>query len=67
MIAVEQIKAAILELPRTDQDMLAHWLTGQLDDEWDRQMSQDAAAGRLQFLVDEAETQAAEHRLVKFP
>jgi Skp family chaperone for outer membrane proteins len=37
------------------------------DDDWDRQMRADAAAGKLDKLIEQAERDAGEGRVHKFP
>jgi hypothetical protein len=41
---------------------LLSWLLD-VDDDWDRQMAQDAAAGKLDFLIEEARTTVREESL----
>ena len=55
MSTVQEIKQAIAQLPKEDFWELSEWVIKRHDDEWDRQMDEDAAAGRLDFLVAEAE------------
>jgi hypothetical protein len=47
MSTVEEIEAAIQRLPPKKAWEVAHWLHDYLDDDWDRQMKEDAKAGRL--------------------
>lgn len=55
MSTVQEIKQAIEQLPKDEFWELSEWVIKRHDDEWDRQMDEDAAAGRLAFLVAEAE------------
>ena len=50
MTSIDQIKAAIHQLPDKDRIALRDWLLHLNDDDWDRQMADDAAAGRLNIL-----------------
>ena len=53
--AVEQIQDKIMELSEAEFIELRTWMDewGVWDD-WDRQIAEDAAAGRLAFLAEEA-------------
>jgi hypothetical protein len=62
MSTVEQIEAAIQKLPREDFFRLHEWVRGRFDDEWDKQIEEDALSGRLDHLAQEA---LAEHRAGK--
>ena len=54
MSTVEQIEAAILNLPPQEFRQLANWLS-ELDQRlWDEQIERDSAAGRLDALAEEA-------------
>lgn len=52
---VEEIQTAVKRLPRADVTRLAAWLAECDAALWDQQMDADAAAGRLDFLAEEAE------------
>jgi len=52
MSTVEEIKAAIEKLTLEERAELAKWLHGWTDDDWDRQMQEDADAGRLDHLIN---------------
>ena len=66
--AVEQLKAAILDLSFEQRAELAEWfLFTADDDDWDRQMRADAAAGKLDFLIREAEEDAKRGNLRETP
>jgi hypothetical protein len=54
-MGVEQIKAAIEQLPFEQRAELAAWLHGWKDDEWDEQMKRDVAEGRLDDVLREVE------------
>ena len=52
-----EIKEAISALTEPERCELHAWLQNWPDDDWDRQMKADAAAGRLDRLVREAESE----------
>jgi len=54
MTTVEQIEAAILQLPSDDFRRLADWLQEQAERRWDEQIEADVRAGKLDALADEA-------------
>lgn len=53
MDRVEQIEAAILSLPPEEYRRLAEWFVAR----WDERMDRDCAAGKLDFLFKEAESE----------
>ncbi len=55
MSTVQEIEAAIAELPKDEFWKLTDRLIARREDEWDRQIEADAKAGRLDFLFDEAD------------
>jgi hypothetical protein len=54
MSTVEQIEAAILKLSSQELSQLAEWVLNLEEQRWDEQIAQDAAAGKLDFLAEEA-------------
>ena len=54
MSTVEEIEAAIEGLPRDEFFRLVDWLRDRFEDEWDRQIEEDAKAGRLDAFASEA-------------
>ncbi|MFZ4732288.1 MAG: hypothetical protein ACOYK7_07080 [Pirellulales bacterium] len=54
MTSLLEIKAAIEKLSPRDYAELMAMLHPPVDDDWDRQMKADAAAGRLDRLIEEA-------------
>ncbi len=67
MSTVEEIERAIERLPSQDVTRLAGWLLKRDNEAWDRQMNEDAAAGKLEFLFDEAETERKAGTLRDWP
>lgn len=55
MSTVSEIESAIRGLPKEDFWKLAEWFDQVKADAWDKQMQADGAAGRLDFLFEEAE------------
>ena len=54
MTSVAKIQEEILALSETDYQQLKQWFN-ELDwDEWDRQITADSDAGKLDFLITEA-------------
>ncbi len=67
MNSIEEIKSAIETLDDEDQAKLAEWFWHRDDDDWDRQMVADLAAGKLDHLLKQADEDIAEGRLQDFP
>jgi hypothetical protein len=62
MTTLPDIAAAIQELPENEVRELSTWLQGYLDERWDRELEDDAAAGKLDHLIAKAEADiAADH------
>jgi hypothetical protein len=64
MSTVAEIKAAIDQLSLQERCELEALLHPFEDDEWDKQMKRDAAAGKFDALNREAETEAKAGRLI---
>lgn len=60
MNRVEEIEAAITNLPPEEYRLLVEWFREREQTRWDEQMDLDNAAGRLDFLFSEAEKEAAQ-------
>lgn len=54
MTTVEEITAAIAELPADQVAQVREWLNERVEAEWDAQIEQDERAGRLDALADRA-------------
>jgi DNA mismatch repair ATPase MutS len=54
MSVVEQIEAQIEKLDAKTFDELRDWFMDHLHERWDQQIEADSAAGKLDFLVEEA-------------
>jgi hypothetical protein len=64
---VEEIEAAIESLSTEEFHRVAQWLFEREQLQWDAQMDDDAAAGKLDFLFDEAGREAEEGPLREWP
>lgn len=67
MSTVQEIEAAIERLNSDELARLAEWVVARHHGDWARQMDQDAAAGRLDFLFSEAEKERHAHPLREWP
>jgi hypothetical protein len=67
MSTLEQIEAAIQSLPREDFFRLHEWIRDRFDDEWDKQIEEDARSGRLDKVAREALAEYRAGRSKVFP
>jgi len=67
MSTVEEIKAAIQKLSLEQKAEIARWFHGWTDDEWDRQMAEDAATGRLGTLLSQVDREIESGQLKDLP
>jgi hypothetical protein len=63
MSTVDQIEAAISQLPPHDFARVRDWLLERDNQLWDKQNEEDAAAGRLDHLVQKIEGNIAAGRV----
>ncbi len=56
MDRVEEIEAAINDLPPEDFQRIANWFRERDQSLWDQQLDRDAVDGKLDFLFNEVET-----------
>ena len=54
MSTVEEIERAVEQLSPPDLARLRRWFIERDNAQWDREMEQDAVAGKLDFLFEEA-------------
>jgi len=66
MVSLLEIKAAIDRLSPQEYCELMGMLHPSLDDDWDRQIAADLAAGRLDTLIAHAKSDVDEGRAVPF-
>ena len=62
MSTVDEIEAAISNLPPQDFARVRDWLLERDSERWDKQIAEDAAAGKLDFLIQEFEADIAAGR-----
>lgn len=62
-MTVEQLQIEIDALPESDFARLRRWFIDRDWKRWDRQLEADVAAGKLDFLLDEAEATKAQSLL----
>ena len=67
MNTVEEIEQAAEQLKPSDFDRLASWVSARYHDLWKQQMDGDAAAGKLDFLFNEAATERADKSVRDWP
>ena len=67
MSRVEEIEAAIDGLPPEEYRLIIQWFHVRDQRRWDEQMDADSAAGKLDFLFDEAEQEEAKGPLREWP
>ena len=63
MKSLLEIEASIKQLPISDARKLAGWLNEYLDDDWDRQMKADIAAGKLDQLIAKVKSDIKANRV----
>ena len=67
-MSLAEIKTAVHQLsPEELAELTAFILDQEEGDAWDKQMERDAAAGKLDFLFEEAETESAQELLRQWP
>jgi hypothetical protein len=59
-MSLQEIEIAISELPASDVMTLAEWFAEYQEQLWDKQIEEDAKAGRLDALINEAEQEIRE-------
>ena len=57
MSTVEEIKSAISSLSKEDYIHLRKWFSEKDWEQWDEEIKRDSSSGKLDFLVEEAETE----------
>ena len=67
MSRVEEIKAAIEQLSPRERCELHALLYPFEDDEWDKQMKADAASGKLDWMIEEAERSMRDGTATEWP
>jgi hypothetical protein len=65
MTAIQQLEEAVRQLSPADRAEFRAWYAEFDAEEWDRQLEADVAAGRLDWLVEEARRDLREGRCVE--
>ena len=63
MSKVEAIQSAILSLSSEEYVYLRQWFAERDWEQWDKQIEEDAASGKLDFLIEEAMVEKAQGQL----
>ncbi|NEO27113.1 MAG: hypothetical protein F6K03_09515 [Kamptonema sp. SIO4C4] len=63
MTTLPEIEKAIQNLPEQDIRRLADWLQEYLEQRWERQIEADAASGKLDHLIAQAEADIANNQV----
>ena len=63
MSSVEEIQSAIVSLSPEEYARLRQWFAARDWEQWDQEIEEDAASGKLDFLIDEAAAEKAQGRL----
>jgi len=61
-VSVKEIQQAITQLPPADVRELSQWFDEFQNQLWDKQIAQDAKAGKFDELIEEAKTEYAAGR-----
>ncbi|HUU02256.1 MAG TPA: hypothetical protein VM425_12500 [Myxococcota bacterium] len=64
---ISEIKVAILELPERQKQGLMRWIADMEEKEWDDQIRDDAAGGKLKKLLEEVDADIEAGRLLRGP
>jgi hypothetical protein len=63
MTRVEAIQSAIVSLSPKEYAYLRQWFVERDWEQWDKQIEEDSASGKLDFLIEEAMTEKAKGKL----
>jgi hypothetical protein len=66
-VSITEIQEAILSLNSEERAELRQWFSQFEEDDWDRQITADAASGKLDFLTEEALRAKREGKLKPLP
>jgi hypothetical protein len=67
MDRVEEIEAAIHDLPPDEYQRLAEWFRTFEQSRWDAQLDEDSSLGKLDFLFEEADSELKQGLLREWP
>ena len=66
MSKVDELKAAIEELPENEYKKLRKWFSEKDWQKWDKEIERDSKSGKLDFLIDDALDQKKKGKLKDF-
>lgn len=64
MAKVEEIKRAIETLSDEEHSLIAEWFLEREWKKWDKQIEEDVAQGKLDFLIEEAQEEKEKGELI---
>ena len=64
---IEDIEAAIKTLPKEELAQFDQWYHAFHEEHWDEQIRRDVRAGKLDFLLEEAQSEREAGTLRRFP
>jgi hypothetical protein len=67
MSTVEEIERAIENLPAPEVARLTDWLVKRRNQQWDSQLDEDAAKGKLDFLFEDGDAERKTGKLRDWP
>lgn len=67
MKPVEDIEAAINELPPEEYRRIVHWFRQREQARWDEQLDRDSLGGKLDFLFEETQSESSQGPLRDWP
>ncbi|MBM3838669.1 MAG: hypothetical protein FJ398_12040 [Verrucomicrobia bacterium] len=67
MSTILEIQEAIVKLSESERTALEEWLDSYEEDDWDRQITADAASGKLNFMTEEVERAKRDGTLLPLP
>ncbi len=67
MNRVEEIEAAINDLPPEEYQRIAQWFREREQARWDEQMDRNSSAGKLDFQFEEAQHESSQAPLREWP
>jgi hypothetical protein len=66
-MSIKDIEAAIKTLPKEELAQFDQWYQAFQEEQWDEQIRRDARAGKLDFLLEEAQSERKAGTLRQFP
>lgn len=67
VVSLAELKSAVRDLPPQELAELAAFIAEQDNAAWDKQMDEDSAAGKLDFLIEQADRAEAAGELRDWP